>query len=61
MGIGEFGFGFSNLGFWVGDFGSDLEFSVCNFVVNFALIELILALEISANLDFLFRIIMFGC
>ena len=31
-----------------GDFGSDLNFSVCIFVVSSALIELILALEISA-------------
>ena len=33
-----------------GDFRSDLEFSVCNFVVSSALIELILALQISAEI-----------
>ena len=44
----------------MGNFKSDLRFSVCNFVVNSTLIELILALEISAAIYIWFRIIMFG-
>ena len=34
----------------MGDFKSDLIFIVCNFVVNSTLIELIVALEISAEI-----------